>query len=186
MSSPAGPQRPLRDERPARQQRSAHDERPPRDIGRQIKVWFRFVPREGWLPYDNEGLWATRLSADTARVDNVPFLQDGVAEGETVRFRTDADGVHWATGRVADSGNCTVRVLSVPDGPLGRDARAVHERFAPFGLGGEVFSADFPLVALTVPGGADLRGIKALLARGRDEGWWHFEVSCATDAWRAA
>ncbi|MDX2403839.1 DUF4265 domain-containing protein [Streptomyces microflavus] len=186
MSSPAGPQRPPRDERPAREQRSAHDERPPRDVGRQIKVWFRFVPREDWLPYDTEGLWATRLSADTARVDNVPFLQDGVAEGETVRFRTDADGVHWSTGRVADSGNCTVRVLSVPDGPLGRDAHAVHERFAPFGLGGEVFSADFPLVALTVPGGADLRGIKALLARGRDEGWWHFEVSCATDAWRAA
>ncbi|XXZ51241.1 DUF4265 domain-containing protein [Streptomyces cavourensis] len=110
-------------------------------------------------------MWATRLSADTARVDNVPFLQDGVAEGETVRFTTDADGVHWATGRVADSGNCTVRVLPVPDGPLGRDARAVHERFSPFGLGGEVFSADFPLVALTVPGGADFRAIKALLVR---------------------
>ncbi|CAM5553487.1 hypothetical protein SCALM49S_03948 [Streptomyces californicus] len=54
-SSPAGPQRPPR------------DERPPRDVGRQIKVWFRFVPREDWLPYDTEGLWATRLSADTAR-----------------------------------------------------------------------------------------------------------------------
>ncbi|MFB8101857.1 DUF4265 domain-containing protein [Streptomyces sp. NPDC056007] len=175
MSSPdAGPPRPPRDEHPAQ------------DVGRRIKVWFRFVPREGRLPYDTEGLWATRLSADTARLDNVPFLQDGVAEGETVRFTTDADGVHWATGRAADSGNCTVRVLPVPDGPLGRDARAVHARLAPFGLGGEVFSAEFPLVAFTVPGGADLRAIKELLVRGQDEGWWHFEVSCATEAWRAA
>ncbi|MFH9495494.1 DUF4265 domain-containing protein [Streptomyces globisporus] len=168
MSSPAGP------------------ERPPREAD-QIKVWFRVAPREdGPPPYETEGLWATRLGPDTARVDNVPFLRDGVAEGETVRFRTDDDGVHWAVGRVADSGNCTVRVLPVPDGPLGHDVRAVHEQLAGFGLTGEVFSADFPLVALTVPGGADLRGVKALLARGRDEGWWHFEVSCDTDAWRSA
>ncbi|MFE8973725.1 DUF4265 domain-containing protein [Streptomyces cyaneofuscatus] len=181
MSSPdAGSPRPSRDERPPR------DERPSPDAGRRIKVWFRCVPREDRLPYETEGLWATRLSADTARVDNVPFLQDGVAEGETVRFTTDADGVHWSTGRVADSGNCTVRVLPLPDGPLGRDARAVHGRLAPFGLGGEVFSADFPLVAFTVPGGADLRAIKELLVRGEEEGWWHFEVSCATEAWRAA
>ncbi|MEU6943540.1 DUF4265 domain-containing protein, partial [Streptomyces rubiginosohelvolus] len=85
MSSPdTGPPRPAR------------DDPPPPGAGRRIKVWFRFVPREDWLPYDTEGLWATRLSADTARVDNVPFLQDGVAEGETVRVTTDADGVHWA------------------------------------------------------------------------------------------
>ncbi|RPK58703.1 hypothetical protein EES43_19480 [Streptomyces sp. ADI96-02] len=165
---------------------------PPADPGRaagdadRIKIWFRCAPREGWSPYASEGLWATRLGADTARLDNVPFLRDGVAEGETVRFTTDADGVHRAAGRVAESGNCTVRVLPVPDGPLGRDARAVHERLSPFGLGGEVFSAEFPLVALTVPGGADLRAIKELLERGRDEGWWHFEVSCATEEWRDA
>jgi hypothetical protein len=151
-----------------------------------IKVWFRFVPREGWLPYDTEGLWATRLSADTARVANAPFLQDGVSEGETVRFVTDDDGLHWATGRVEPSGNCTIRVLSVPDGPLGHSAQAVHAKLAPFGLGGEVFSKDFPLVALTVPADADHGRIKALLIRGREEGWWHFEASCVTDAWRAA
>jgi hypothetical protein len=32
----------------------------------RIKV-FRFVPREGWLPYDKEGLRADRLGEDTAR-----------------------------------------------------------------------------------------------------------------------
>ncbi len=116
----------------------------------RIKVWFRFVPREGWLPHDTEGLWATRLSADTARVENIPFLQNGVAEGEIVRFVTDADGLHWSKERVEASGNCTIRVLPVPSGPLGRSARAVHERLSPFGLGGEVFSEEFPLVAFTV------------------------------------
>ncbi|MBT2511379.1 DUF4265 domain-containing protein [Streptomyces sp. ISL-98] len=152
----------------------------------QIKVWFRFVPREGWLPYDTEGLWAIRLTHDTARVASVPFLRDGVAEGETIRFSTDTDGLHWAKERVEASGNCTVRVLPVPSGPLGRSPQAVHEQFAPFGLGGEVFSAELPLVAITVPADADLVGIKELLLRGQEDGWWHFEAGCVTDAWRDA
>jgi hypothetical protein len=62
----------------------------------------------------------------------------------------------------------------------------VHERLAPFGLGGESFSADFPLVAFTVPAEADLGPIKALLRRGQMEGWWHFEEPCITAAWRSA
>nr|WP_254710015.1 DUF4265 domain-containing protein [Streptomyces lunaelactis] len=152
----------------------------------RIKIWFRFMPREGWLPQDTEGLWATRLGDDTARVENVPFLQNGVAEGDVVRFATDDDGLHWAKERVSASENCAVRVLPVPSGPLGRSAQAVHAHLAPFGLGGEVFSDEFPLVAFNVPAEADLGQIKKLLAHGQEEGWWHFEVGCATDAWRQA
>ncbi|MFD3778186.1 DUF4265 domain-containing protein [Streptomyces sp. NPDC058612] len=140
--------------------------------GERMKVWFRFVPREGWLPHDTEGLWATRLSGDTAKVGNAPFLQDGVAEGEIVRFVTDADGLHWSTERVAASGNCTIRLLPVLSGPLGRSARVVHERLSPFGLSGEVFSEEFPLFAFTVLADADVGGIKALLVRGQEDGWW--------------
>jgi len=152
----------------------------------RIKVWFRFVPREGWFPQDTEGLWATRVSEDTARVMNVAFLQDGIAEGDVVQFRTDADGLHWAVGRVLASGNCAIRVLPIPSGPLGRSPQAVHQKFSAFGLGGEVFSDDFPMVALNVPAEADFRAIKALLARGQEDGWWHFEVGCGNDEWWAA
>lgn len=151
-----------------------------------LKIWFRFVPRDDWLPYDTEGLWAMPLSTDLGRVANVPFLQDGIAQGDIVRFRTDTDGVRWAIERVEASGNCTVRVLPVPDGPLGRSAAAVHERLSPFGLGGESFSQEFPLVAFNVPANADMASIKRLLMRGQAEGWWHFEIGCATDAWREA
>ncbi|MCZ0983400.1 DUF4265 domain-containing protein [Streptomyces diastatochromogenes] len=154
--------------------------------GDRIKVWFRFVPREGWLPQDTEGLWATRLSEDTARVDNVPFLQDGVAQGDVVRFRTDEEGLHWAKGRVRASGNCTIRVLPSPSGPLGRSPQAVHQRLAGFQLGGEVFSDEFPMVAFDVPAGTDFGALKEFLARGEDEGWWHFEVGSDTEAfWNA-
>ncbi|GIF48224.1 hypothetical protein Afe04nite_27630 [Asanoa ferruginea] len=51
------------------------------------------MPREGWLPYATEGLWAVPAGPDTARISNVPFLQDGVPEGDVVRFMTDPDGV---------------------------------------------------------------------------------------------
>jgi len=149
----------------------------------KIKVWFRFVPREGWFPQDTEGLWATRLSADTARVENVPFLQNGVAEGDVVRFRTDAEGLHWAMGRVSASGNCTIRVVPVRSGPLGPSPQAVHQHLSKFELGGETFSEDFPMVAFNVPAGGDFHGIKALLAQRQEDGWWHYEVGCATDEW---
>ncbi|MGW6389554.1 DUF4265 domain-containing protein [Streptomyces sp. NPDC055103] len=151
--------------------------------GEKIKIWFRFVPREGWFPQDTEGLWATKLSADTACVQNTPFLQDGVSEGDTVRFQTDPDGLHWGIGRVSASGNCAIRVVAIPSGPLGHSPLAVHQRLSPFGLGGEVFSEDFPMVAFSVPADADFAGIKALLTRGQEEGWWHYEVGCATEAW---
>jgi hypothetical protein len=154
-----------------------------RPVGDAVKIWFKFVPREGWLPYDTEGLWATLVGEDTASVSNVPFLQDGVAEGDVVRFETASDGRHWALGRVEESGNCTIRVLQIPDGPLGRSARAVHEKFVRFGLGGEVFSDELPLVALTVPSGADFAAIKALLEQGQADGWWHYEVGCGSRRW---
>jgi hypothetical protein len=149
-----------------------------------VKIWFRFVPREGWLPYDTEGLWATLVGPNLARVRNVPFLQDGIAQGDVVRFETDSEGLNWSRERVEASGNCTIRVLPIPKGPLGRSAQAVHESLSQFGLGGEVFSDSLPLVAFNVPADADFAGIKALLSRGQDEGWWHFEVGCATDHWR--
>ncbi|REH36142.1 uncharacterized protein DUF4265 [Kutzneria buriramensis] len=156
------------------------------DMGEKIKIWFRFVPREGWFPQDTEGLWATKLSEDTARVENIPFLQDGVAEGDVVRYQTDSDGLHWAAGQVGSAGNCTIRVVPVPTGPLGGSPQAVHERLSPFGLGGEVFSSDFPMVAFTVPAGTDFAGVKALLAQGQTQGWWHYEVGCGTrELWDA-
>ncbi|MGI5176339.1 DUF4265 domain-containing protein [Dactylosporangium sp. CA-152071] len=154
-----------------------------RPVGDAIKIWFKFVPREGWLPHDTEGLWATQLSEDTARVDNVALLQNGVAQGDIVRFGTDAEGLRWATGRVQASGHCVVRVLPVPSGPLGPSAQAVHAAFKRFGLGGEVFSAEFPLVAFDVPVDADFGEIKRVLVEGESNGWWHFEVGCGTDRW---
>ncbi|WP_342215975.1 DUF4265 domain-containing protein [Nocardia brasiliensis] len=147
-----------------------------------IKVWF-FLPRDEWHQYEHEGMWARRTGEDTAVVQNSPLLAGGVAEGDVVRFRTDSDGRHWAVDRVSSSGNCTIRVVPVPTGPLGRSPKAVHQRLSGFKLGGEVYSKDFPMVAFTVPAGADFAGIKELLAHGTESGWWHYEVGYGTDEW---
>ncbi|HEX6685074.1 MAG TPA: DUF4265 domain-containing protein [Candidatus Limnocylindrales bacterium] len=126
------------------------------------------------------------VSEDTARIRNTPFLAEGVAEGDIVRYITGHDGLLWATGRVEASGNCTVRILPVRDGPLGPSAQRVHDQFAPFGIGGEQYSTELPLVALTIPAHADLADVKRLLVRGQTEGWWHFEASCVTPEWNDA
>ncbi|GAA0938972.1 hypothetical protein GCM10009554_28330 [Kribbella koreensis] len=117
---------------------------------------------------------------------NTPFLQDGVAEGDVIQFQTDSNGVHWSVQRVSASGNCTIRVLANPDGPLGRDPSAVHERLSAFGLGGEVFSNESPLIAFTVPADANLAGLKALLTQGEEADVWYYEVGCGTDEWWGA
>ena len=128
-----------------------------------VKVWYRFVPREGWLPYDTEGLWAVRLGKDTARVANAPFLQDGVARARLSGSPPMLEGLHWAVERVEVSGNCTVRVVPIPRRAVGAERAGRFEQLAPLGLGGEAYSREFPLVALTAPAGADFAGIKALL-----------------------
>ncbi|GII58571.1 hypothetical protein Pth03_69600 [Planotetraspora thailandica] len=79
-----------------------------------------------------------------------------------VRFTTDPQGVRWVVERVEWSGTCTILVLPAPDGPKST-AVAVHEVFAPLGIGAELHSAEFPLVALSVPPDADLSAVKALL-----------------------
>ncbi|MEV6923724.1 DUF4265 domain-containing protein [Dactylosporangium sp. NPDC051485] len=97
-----------------------------------------------------------------------PLTAAGAAERGGVEF--------WAVGWVAASGHSVVRILPHPGGPLGPSAKAVHERLAPFGLGGESFSAEFPLVAVDVPPDADLAGLKRLLRAGVEQGWWAYET----------
>lgn len=111
---------------------------------------------------------ARLVTADTARVHNVPFLQDGVAEGDVARLTIDDDGVWWVVGCVDASGNCTTRVLPLPNGPMERSAERFTSSSRVSGLDGEPFSEAFPFVALTVPADADLAAVKALLQAGED------------------
>jgi hypothetical protein len=153
------------------------------DVVTRIKIWFRFESHDGYPPFEEEGLWATPVGDDAARVDNVPFFALGVAQGDVVRFTTLDDGRHFAVRRVAAGGHCAIRVLPVASGPLGPSADAVFAKFVPFGIGAESYDEQFPLVALDVEPAVDLPRLRALLDQGVADGWWHYETACVSDAW---
>jgi hypothetical protein len=150
-----------------------------------LKVRFELQrASDGWPPADFEGLWATPVGEDLVRLDNTPFFLFGVAAEDIIRVRPDAHGGLWAVQRVQWSGNCTIRVLPLREGPLAGNFQAVREAFSPFGTDSEI-SSDHSLVALNVPPTADLPAVKALLHQGEQAGWWAYEEACVGPTWTA-
>jgi hypothetical protein len=137
-----------------------------------------------WPPVRTERLWAIRLSYDTARLDNIPFFLRGFSLGDVVRFTVNDEGVLLGREAVEYSDNCTIRVIPAEDGHLVEKRQAVLDEFSRLGVDGEGI-AQFGLVALNVPGTAEIAQVKQLLAHGDRVGRWHFEEGCVTSAWRA-
>ncbi|MEU4619701.1 DUF4265 domain-containing protein [Actinoplanes sp. NPDC023801] len=151
-----------------------------------VKVHFD-LPRDAadWPPVDVESLWADTVSGDVVRLTNVPWFVRGIASGDLVRVRPDADGVLWAIEHVEWSGNCTIRVAPLRSGPLRGSRQRVLDAFEPFGVTGEGIQ-QYGLVALEVPPGADLAGVQRVLRAGARDGWWDYEEGCVGDDWTAA
>jgi hypothetical protein len=147
------------------------------------KVRFRLTPEaDGWPPVESEGLWAEPIGNDQFRIDNTPWFVRNLSADDIVHALPGSDGVLWAVDRVRWSRRLTIRVIPRTDGALQGDYRAVLERFAPFGVSGEVI-AQYRLVALDIPADADHRSLKAVLQRGEDDGLWDFEEACISDEW---
>lgn len=103
-----------------------------------VRVRFHLLQDDdGWPPVASEGLWALPLGGNLVRLDNIPWFPRNVASGDTIRTRTDSDGVLWATDKVEWSGNCTIRVIPFREGPLGGSRQAVLDAFAGVGVDGE-------------------------------------------------
>jgi hypothetical protein len=151
-----------------------------------VKVQFD-LPRDGdgWPPVEVESLWAETVRDDVVRLTSVPWFVRGVASGDLVRVQADEYGVLWATEHLEGSGNCTIRVVPFPSGPLHGSRQRVLDAFEPFGVTGEGFP-QYGLVALEVPPDADLVGVQRVLRAGARDGWWDYEEGCVTDEWTAA
>lgn len=151
-----------------------------------VKVHFD-LPRDddGWPPVAVESLWAETVGGDVVRLTNVPWFVRGVAIGDLIRVERDSDGVLWAAEHLEWSGNCTIRVVPSPSGPLRGSRQRVLDTFQPFGVTGEGIQ-QFGLVALEVPPGADLAGVQRVLRAGARDGWWEYEEGCVSDEWVAA
>lgn len=141
---------------------------------------------DGWPPVTAERMWATPTSQDNVVVvDNIPFFVRGVACYDVVAVTQDEAGVLWAGKKIRWSGNCTIRVIPYPDGPLHGDRQAVLDAFAPFGVEG-AGAERYSLVALNVPANADLVAVKRLLQEGEQDNRWAYEEGCIGDAWAEA
>jgi hypothetical protein len=151
-----------------------------------VKVHFD-LPRDeaGWPPVEVESLWAETVRAGVVRLTNVPWFVRGVASGDLIRVEPDGDGVLWAAEHLEWSGNCTIRVVPSPSGPLRGSRQRVLDTFQPFGVTGEGIQ-QFGLVALEVPPGADLAGVQRVLRAGARDGWWYYEEGCVSAEWAAA
>lgn len=138
---------------------------------------------DGWPPAASERLWATRVGADIAKLDNIPFFVRGYAWGDLVRFTTNDDGVLQATELVEPSGGCTIRLIPIGNERSGDSHQAILDVFLPLGVHGEGFSR-YNLIALSVPAEVDVAAVKQLVKAGEDANRWHYEEGCITQSWR--
>ena len=86
--------------------------------------------------------------------------------------------------RLSWSGNCTIRVIPLREGPLGGSQAAVLDLFLGLGVTGEGAGL-YPIVALTIPPDIDHAAVKTLLRTGEADGRWGYEEGCVGDAWVA-
>lgn len=148
-----------------------------------VKVIFELPSDgEGWPPAASESLWAVPVDPGIVRLANTPFFVRGVASGDVLRVRRDADGQLRAGERLEWSGHCTIRVIPFRNGPLAGSLQRVLDAFAPLGVTGEGIR-QFGIVALNVPPGADIAAVKRVLRDGEDDGAWEYEEGCIGDEW---
>jgi hypothetical protein len=152
-----------------------------------VRVYFAVEQdAEGWPPVTVERMWATPTRKDNVVVlDNIPFFVRGFACFDVVAVTQDDDGALWADKTIKWSGNCTIRVIPFRSGPLHGDRQAVLDTFKPFGVDGEGVE-QYGIVALNVPGDADLVAVKRLLREGEEDNRWAWEEGCIGDAWAEA
>jgi len=109
-----------------------------------------------------------------------------VAAGDVFLAEPDGDGRLWASERLRRSGNCTIRIIPLQDGPLAGSQQAVLDVFVPLGAAGEGHGPGLNIVALTIPPDADLAEVKRTLQQGEADGSWACEEGWVGGDWASA
>jgi hypothetical protein len=155
------------------------DEPSPMD---RVKLSFLLSQDSDWPPVGEESVWARRVHGDIYRIDNTPFFARNVASGDLVEASEDDRNRLLVRRRIEPSGNCTIRLLVFPEGPLAGDRARVLGLFSPLGVHGEGIEA-FSMVALTIPPKAAYGDVKKLIKEGFEQGWWDCEEGCVNNRW---
>lgn len=155
-----------------------------------VRIHFALDQQDGWPPQPDEALWAQPVGEGRYVVESPPWFVRSLAVDDVVQAEPGEGGALWAGGGalwaggvVRRGGRLTVRLLPLPDGPLGGDPQAVRVLFAPLGVRSGEPSPQHGIVALDIAGDGDLRAIKELLIAGEADGSWDVDESQVSDAW---
>ena len=133
------------------------------------KIIFRL--EDGWHKQGTETVWASKLSGDEYRIENVPFYAKGVSYGDIVKTRKEGDDLHF-TEIIEKSQHSTYRIYLMPKTSI--------ERFKEFWnslqlIGCTYEKANDNLYAIDVPSDTNIYKAYELLEKGEKEGVWDFE-----------
>lgn len=131
------------------------------------------------FPFENsEGVGETETLGVIKRdegyeLDNIPFYVTGLAVGDLVSARHDADGVLWYSELLKPSGHSTIQLWFDRQG----DVASVRAALRQMGCDSEV--SDLPqLVAVNVPRDVSYADVRAFLERGERSGQFEYQEAC--------
>ncbi|GAA2739201.1 hypothetical protein GCM10009867_34300 [Pedococcus aerophilus] len=139
--------------------------------GRPVHVFVALEEDEdGYPPYEAEELDAVMRPDGACTIVGTPVFTSGLAVEDIVSVVEVEDGQWWVTDVLLESGHGVVRVV-----PLGETSfDVVVEALAR--LGCRAHETSFGLVAADVPPEVDAPSLLALLAAGREDGRWDFDL----------
>jgi hypothetical protein len=127
--------------------------------------------QRGPYPIDTESIWCSPVG-EFFRIENIPFLVDGIAFGDLVELASAQNG--FVVNRVVESsGNSTVWLLLEGE-EKSSDVLAALKQLG-CGVEGGVFSGYF---AANIPKSADIERALGLLQQAVDEGLISVDYPC--------
>jgi len=136
----------------------------------------------GYPPAEAEWLWAYP-AADGWTIDNVPWYARVVSLGDVVSVERDEQGLLWWAEVVHRAGHSTIRIFI---SSAEQDIDALRQQLTRLGCASELWSRERPLVAVDVPGDADLAALIELLDEGEASGLLGWGTGHLSDAHAAA
>jgi hypothetical protein len=131
------------------------------------------------FPYENsagenetETMWALKRE-DGYEIDNIPFYVKGLALGDVVSARAEADGTLWFSELVRSSGHSTIQLWFSDE----HDVQPIRDELKRMGCASEV--SDLPrLVAVDVAPGVSYVQVKGFLDQSEHAGTFEYQEAC--------
>lgn len=152
------------------------------DNGKKMaKIGFKLErDQDNYPPADWEWLWASRVSAYTFKIDNIPFFAKLISYGDVVEVEQTNTGLVF-NALIQPSGHSTVRVIVHRRGRNDEQLQAAVEevKVAMRDMGCNVEKSHIlGLIAVDVPPEVNYHSIAEFLSQKEREGLLGYEEAC--------